>query len=288
MWILFENPAFPFLNAFFKSDFMDEINFADKRYLPTSLTQYLFYPFIWAISICDLTVSDYQFIDFRFALAYIIGFFYILRYFFTKKSIPIHYNFLIVFLLISYIIWLTQFSILRYAIPIEILLSICIVKFFKDFLPKQKFAQIFYLSFMLILFGILSISSCESALLTTIQRNENKVIDVEPIDIPENSLILLYRMPSAGVLPSLIQNKKNIRIIAMDQRISNQAIDFDLTNHGKFFELKSDIIKNHTGNIVVIIHDSETDAFEIDTSLLKNKKCRKLLNSFNPNLQICM
>lgn len=284
MWLLYESPSFPFLNGLFKSEYMDAINFSDKRYLPVSLFEYLFYPFIWAVSICDISVSDYQFIDFRFSFAYLV----LICYFFSKKSVSFHFKFLIAFFIISYVIWMALFSILRYAIPLEMITAIFLVKFFKDFFPQKLYLVTIYISFIVIALGILVISSTESGFLINNARDKKNVVYVEPIHIPQNSLILLYRLPTAGVIPSLVKNRKDIRVISMEQRISPLAQGFNLTNFGKFYELKQKIIQNHRGKNFAIIHDSGLDRYPIDTSLLKNKKCRKLLNSFDPHLKICM
>lgn len=81
MWTLFQNPLFPFFNEIFRSEYYESFNFFDKRYLPQSLFEYLSYPFIWAVSLTDMRVDDAQFIDFRFALAYIIVVFFLLQRF---------------------------------------------------------------------------------------------------------------------------------------------------------------------------------------------------------------
>lgn len=188
----------------------------------------------------------------------------------------------------GYCIWLTQFSVLRYAIPLEMLIGIMIAKLAADFFPKTYFRQILYISFLFMVLGILMQTTFDSVFSSSFRRNTDKVVEVEPIHIPENSIILLYRLPSAGVTPFLIKDKKNIRIIAMDQRISPQAQGFDLTNSGKFLHLKQQLLQNHKGHIVALIRNTDIDAFEIDDNLFKNKKCRKLLNSFDQNLTICM
>jgi hypothetical protein len=135
-WKLYEltgNPFFPFFNAIFHSDWMASINFRDARFLPRSWLQWLFYPFYWTAVQSNL-VSEVPFRDVRLAVAYLFLAGYaavaltrkdLRASLLTGKYRSIHV--LALFLTLSYIAWMHQFSILRYLVAAECLAGIFII-----------------------------------------------------------------------------------------------------------------------------------------------------------------
>ncbi len=131
LWQQHHNPVFPLLNQIFHSPDFPATNWRDPRFLPHGILQTLFFPFYfsWAGQ------PDTYFRDFRFAFAYvfwvILGIsagWNILR----KKNWQIENKiefWLLLFFLFSYVIWQYYFSILRYAVTLEMLapLIICLL-----------------------------------------------------------------------------------------------------------------------------------------------------------------
>ena len=64
----YQNPFFPYLNKIFHSPYFEISNFFDKRFLPGSWQQTLFYPFFFAQR--NQLVSEIEFRDVRLALCY--------------------------------------------------------------------------------------------------------------------------------------------------------------------------------------------------------------------------
>lgn len=130
-WHLYQqtgNPFFPMFNDFFHSPWATVATIGrDVRFLPKNLLQWLFYPFYW-LNYNRLTVNDLSFRDARFAAFYVIavttmgvGLFRTMRKRFSAALRPAFL--LMAFTIIAYVIWLAMFSILRYAVVVEILVS---------------------------------------------------------------------------------------------------------------------------------------------------------------------
>jgi hypothetical protein len=129
LWKLFHNPLFPYYNKIFKSPYFYAFNLVDSRFFPKGLLQHLFYPFYfsWKPSL----VNGYNFWDFRLPVVYILLIIYLGALFFKRRnrSQTEYFNcpqqqfsrFLIIFSIISYIVWQCQFSTQRYLIVVDIL-----------------------------------------------------------------------------------------------------------------------------------------------------------------------
>ncbi len=132
LYALTGNPFFPLLNGVFRSDWMTSVNFRDERFLPRSWTQWLFYPFYWTRQQSWL-VTEVPFRDARLAVAYVFlagcvaaalagkG---LRSRLFSGRYRSVHL--LVLFVASSYVLWLHEFSILRYLVATECMAGIFI------------------------------------------------------------------------------------------------------------------------------------------------------------------
>lgn len=125
------NPFFPMFNNLFDSTFSAATGGRDLRGMPGSVQEWLLYPFYW-LDYGTNNVQRMPFRDARFALAYAIGLvsaataLFIPRRASEKQSArPRRLLALLAFWLIGYVTWLLLFSLLRYAVVLEV--SGCIV-----------------------------------------------------------------------------------------------------------------------------------------------------------------
>ncbi len=135
LWSEYQNPVFPFYNEIFHSPYFENINFADERFFPRNMAQWLFYPFYWIFE-SRWIVSEIEMSDGRMALGYIA--FFVLLFALPFKRIPLRYNrrkilSLLVYLGVGYLVWLPTFSILRYVVTIEVLCGILIIAAIRNF-----------------------------------------------------------------------------------------------------------------------------------------------------------
>lgn len=132
----FENPTFPYFNSIFKSPFFAFENSVDKSSIPTDLVDVLIRPFTWLMPGSQTDLGNQQ-IDSRFALTLIFILIFLGRFLYLRfcgnatEDGELNQNhqsvqskkilFLAIFFTSSFYIWLLQFGIRRYAIPLEVL-----------------------------------------------------------------------------------------------------------------------------------------------------------------------
>ena len=118
-WQQFHSPVFPFMNGVFHSPDFPAYSWKDARFMPKNIWQAVFYPFYFSL---DGRTNDMPFRDFRFALVYL------LVAWCAVKRFPLQgqSRWLVAFFVTSYLIWQLGFSIMRYAMPLEMLAPIMI------------------------------------------------------------------------------------------------------------------------------------------------------------------
>jgi hypothetical protein len=135
LWTMFKNPIFPYYNHLFKSPYYQSINFTDTRWHPHSVAQAIFYPFsFWKE---QSFVSELPFKDPRLAILYVllmlVAVVWLVYRLVLKKRWPARglwskrHTIFFVFLILSYALWVKQFSYYRYLIPTELLSIVAIM-----------------------------------------------------------------------------------------------------------------------------------------------------------------
>jgi hypothetical protein len=106
----------------------------DRRFLPKTWSDWLFYPFVWAQDSSPSLVAEFGLRDIRLALAISLGAIVALTWLISRltghalgRPFPRGLWALTIFALVSYLIWLPLFSIYRYLIPLELISGIFIV-----------------------------------------------------------------------------------------------------------------------------------------------------------------
>jgi hypothetical protein len=134
IWRLFGNPFFPMFNTLFQSPYWERAPMWDRRFLPKTWSDWLFYPFVWAQDSSPSLVAEFGLRDIRLALAISLGAIVALTWLISRltghalgRPFPRGLWALIIFALVSYLIWLPLFSIYRYLIPLELISGIFIV-----------------------------------------------------------------------------------------------------------------------------------------------------------------
>ncbi len=291
MWELFHNPFFPFANEIFKSEYMEQQNFSDRNYVPTSICELLLFPFKFNHSEGSAFIADY-----RLAFSYIIFIVYFIYLWVEKlrgkdivRQMDVKQSFLIVWGLTAYIFWVNVFTILRYAVPIFLILSIFIVKSGAFCLPRRKSLQIIYFSIVNILIFQFVMTPYFSQPWgyrkdITSEKKENsynRFVYVEDVDIPENSLILMYSNRTSAILPYWGQDKKRIRGIKIAQSfylVKTVQGDKDFFEYNKKWKkYKEDVIREHKGPKIALV--TSLSPFFLRDKYLEGMVCRKLRNN---------
>ncbi len=138
MWERFGNPLFPYFNEVFKSPWGAEGSYRDERFIPNSLLVRLLFP-IW-FNIDPMQVGEVGFRDLRFSLIYVLLIVLLVRavYSLLKKkttggsSDPAQSDrrsvtrFLVIFTVVSFVVWMQLFGVYRYIIVCEFLAPLVI------------------------------------------------------------------------------------------------------------------------------------------------------------------
>ena len=136
-WQQTGNPLFPSLNNIFQSPLLPAESIRDKRFLPQTVWEALFYPLYWIWGkeyVTDMNVPAYHF---HAILPFICAVWLTVRLVIRKTKSP-QEKALIVFYDLAYVAWLGLFSILRYAVILEALSGIIIFLALKSLTIKRK------------------------------------------------------------------------------------------------------------------------------------------------------
>ncbi|MDR3424853.1 MAG: hypothetical protein P4M13_07225 [Alphaproteobacteria bacterium] len=129
----FGSPLFPYFNQIFHSPLAPPVGGRDTEYVPRSLSDFLLMPFLFAHS--PFRVGEIAWRDWRLPLLYaLLPLCLMLRLFFGRNraandalAAPYPARYLLASFSIAYIVWLTLFTIYRYAVPIEMISPLLIV-----------------------------------------------------------------------------------------------------------------------------------------------------------------
>jgi hypothetical protein len=133
MWERFRNPVFPYFNQYFKSPWGALESYRDERFIPKRLREWLFFP-IW-FNMDPLQVGEVAFRDLRFPMFYLLLAAVLVKTIaaLRRKPKPGTGNgavsagsdlisirgFVIVFMAVSFILWMKLFAVYRYLIVCE-------------------------------------------------------------------------------------------------------------------------------------------------------------------------
>jgi hypothetical protein len=128
----FGNPLFPYFNNIFHSPWVEAQSWADPRYMPASFGETLVRPFMY-VAKNQFTSFSNDFRDARYAVIYALALaalvtWYVRRSKKSKTASPDEQHgrdpirlFLIVFFVVTYVVWQLEFSIIRYIPTLEVL-----------------------------------------------------------------------------------------------------------------------------------------------------------------------
>lgn len=228
----FENPFFPYFNDFFQSPFYASLSSRDTKFIPETFRDHLLMPFLMAEN--PFRVGEIAWRDWRLPLLYVLLPMGLLaRAFFssragkTTESNLLAHSFAARYLLaafsIVYVLWLTLFSIYRYAVTIEMIAPLLIV-FALGFLPlKNKIRTSLLIAvFAAVLFSV-KIGNWDRRDVWSDRFIEAQVPELED---PARLMILMAgQEPYAHLVPSF---PPEISFVRIQSNISSPEQDFGL------------------------------------------------------------
>jgi len=137
MWQRFQNPLFPYFNEFFKSPWGAAGSYRDERFIPKNLAMWLLFPF-W-FNVDPTQVGEVGFRDLRFPLLYVL--LLALLVFSIQRlrrrnggtdapagdaDIRATTGFFVIFMVVSFFLWMKMFAVYRYAVVCEFLVPLTV------------------------------------------------------------------------------------------------------------------------------------------------------------------
>ncbi len=262
LWQKYDNPFFPYMNNFFKSEYAEPIAHRDTRNIRYFSA---LFPYVWLFK-KRIFVSGAEpslFFYLGFALLQITFILSVISKKFRNKYCQDRLSiFLFVFLLLYYLIWYYTYTYLRYSTPFSALLCVFVVKALSRY---NKFIKI--TAYILLLASFFYKTGCYRG---TEINNGTRVIDTETIYIPENTTIYTYGDLTAGFAIYSIKGK-NSRIIAhnkkchpKDRKCGHMGDDSDFMEKG-LLKKQRDMLKsqNPESPIIYIINQASYPFFHL-------------------------
>lgn len=279
------NPFYPYFNQLFHSPWFPNAKGLDDRFWPRTWMQTIFYPFFWARNNAGL-VTEVPFADPRFSLGLVATVYLIIKSCWVsiqiknKQPLPTSALFILVFISIAYPTWEYIFSIFRYTVCIEVLMGLLIVIALLSFFttPKQR---IFALIIAVSLFTITTINTIYPQWGRV--DYQQKLSNMSPVSIPKHSLIILLEKPLAYVIPTMIQQNKDITFVGL--------LGLVLDMRGKLlWESVAKKIRQHQGPIYVLWREDNQSMQTVlpEFGLWVDASCNTTFSMFNDlNLHLC-
>jgi hypothetical protein len=143
------SPFFPYYNAIFRSPFVAPENLVDLRWMPASFVDHLVLPLRYFVTVAQ---GDVLFKEWRPGIVYIallvlcisLVWRYLWRFKFPAWQHSKPMIVLLLFTVVSWIIWQVQFSYYRYLAPLELLFPAIMLSIAYLVIPRLRFLVIVY------------------------------------------------------------------------------------------------------------------------------------------------
>ena len=313
LWDLYGNPFFPFLNGIFHSDYYAFENYRDENYLPQAWWGYFFHPLYMAF-VNEVYEGNMLIVDIREGLVFfmlLVSFLvWLQKGIRSGKLQPVGRSqaVLLIFFVCSYTVWLALFCIYRYAIPLNFMGAVIIVRWFWHFEPQGEIRRIIYFSlFNIVLFSLLStpyysdvwsrhnsnatfkpeyqfslfVDDAEYKKRFTDYGYFTQYAELEDVNLPDNTLLLMHHIPGAAILPMLAR-KINIRGVLVKGGKIHALTGF---NNEKIVPEMEKIISSHRGfkAYLIALHEKMGETKRsIEEVTAQGMKCFPLINNQFP------
>ena len=255
LWKFFKNPFFPFWNEIFKSPYYLDYTYVDELHLyHLQWHQRLLLPFYLILHPHDSNIGvSADLSDFRFAFMFIIGIIWlVLRLLNKTSSMTSTMRFFSLWLLVSYLVWLIFSANLRFTIPIETggaIIFVYTAGLFK--ISGNIFKEIFLLSFLFILTGILLLTP---SLSYKWGNRRTGYLLQEKVNLPPETLLITIGMPIAAFATEITEQNKRTRILGFTDVYSGDPWrKWDIARYGKMKEKTNELIKAFPSKVILIV-----------------------------------
>ena len=306
-WFLYErfgNPFGPFLNDIFRSPWFPPHSQGDRRFLPDGFVQALAYPLLWARPSTGV-VTEATMADPRFAVGLIglllaagAGLWRRLR---RGRDQAVGGRIaeratraVLAFVFVAYVAWLGMFAILRYAVPIEVLLGVAVWAAARTLLAApqadampgaaRRHGATLCVGTSLFLCGVATTYPAwpRQPFEWEGEPRGAAVVAVAPVALPEGSLVVMLWGAVSFVAPFL--DGAAVRFVGAAHPVWAGS---DRYLYGR--EVRR-LVRSHQGPGFVLVEDPNDYNLELARSLaiaIDPASCRAVPNNLTPLVQIC-
>ncbi|HXG19917.1 MAG TPA: hypothetical protein VNN62_12710 [Methylomirabilota bacterium] len=292
MWEKFDNPLFPFFNKIFHSPYSPLSNWDNlySQWKPKDVFEACLYPFYW---LSPQTISfPLPLRDARWAVLVVLALTALLthgvqaikernyndRGWRTQAVMPERGGRVIVlFLLLSFPLWLVMFSYHRYVFPLEVLTGVAIFWLIDRFSLHQTAKLV--LGGSLCALVIVSVKAPGRGHLKW--GNEWFGVTTPPLAAPTETVVLMIgRKPTSYVIPFFPSEVRFIRLVSTFN-----------TENTRFAEEIGDLIKQHNGPFLVLLKGEaspeDRGALARHNLAIVPEKCIAIASRIDHDLQLC-
>lgn len=227
LYAMYQNPFFPFFNGVFRSPWFAAANFTPMQLespdLNTSLPKLLLLPLL-LISVTEgsePTLDHMTFSDFRWLFAAVLLVVWAVRARRIEMTRP--EKFLAFWLIVSYVVWIKAFLVVRYLIPVEMMLPVFFVKAAASWRPLtgSTLKQAVKISACVVLFAMCVGTVWNSGVWGKLSAGENARLRPDFPDkliVPEDTVFLTSGNRNSMFLAQVAEKAK-IRIVNRDENL---------------------------------------------------------------------
>ncbi len=276
LWQHFGNPLYPMLGHLFPATAVGGFVIHDTRYYPKTLIAWFFYPFFW-LQGNSFVVSEEPLRDPRFALVYLALVFAGLSRLTRGKLPPVSPTLagFYVFFGLGYVLWLAEFSILRYLVPLEALSGVAIFSLISSGLSQRL--KIGVLAFLIV-----------GALIFTKpigwgRIGYDKTLVNQPLpEIPPHSVVFTDSRPLGYLLPYLHPGQSEFDAIDLIKPGSSEFLHVTkLIQSGANVEL---LTNQNNDQGTAAIENNKLAAFG---EIYDEKNCVAIISRVQPGIRLC-
>lgn len=296
-WFLydqFQNPLFPHFNHIFQSEYMKPVALSDHAYKAPTLAGKIFYPFLFNIFTGEFYYQ--RFLDLRIPLVLVACTLALLALLISSKArqrlveSPISAT-ILVFYLVSYALWLHQFSVIRYIVVLEVLSPLALLA--AILLISNRKWTVFAIATVAL--TTVAITSAMAWKLPHVHGPRtawsDSVFDVEfpRFELDDSMVLVGGGEAMAFIIPSAPESARFIRI---DSNLNYVSYKSREERYGNAMGRRiADAIDGHLGNFYIVYSAVEEEYVNLDLAFFDlaqvRESCEPIESKGGPQLLMC-
>lgn len=290
-WHLYQttgNPFFPMFNDIFHSPLAAIASTGrDVRFMPKDWQQWLFYPFYW-LDYSRQTIYEYPFRDARAALFSVVFVGSVATAIVSRahRHVLPGLRALLIFTLVAYTVWLAMFSILRYSIVVEIVMSVTALALLLRLLPTRRQAARLIVAGAIV---VLVVGYDKSVGLGSVAYGQT-TFQTSRVALPADALVIFANQPMGILAPLLARQHPDVAFAGIPSAFgAGQGTHHGFYAYGLGQRLRR-LLLQHREHLYAAYYTDRIpffaglQAFSVAVDL---GQCQDLTTNLTPDARIC-